>query len=439
MILRRASMGMAIALLGGCTFVIDEVGPTAGDSEGDATHRRAVPTPPASEPQHVEPVVLLAAGAHHVCALSLGGEVSCWGRNTDGQLGYGHTEAIGDDELAGSNGSVMLDGQVRSLSAGGRHTCALMTSGAIRCWGYGGDMALGRGHAHDETIGDDETPDSVGPAIIFGASPRRLVAGETHSCRLGESGLVKCWGTSLDGALGYGTSTENAGWLGEVPVGEKAADLVAGYNHTCALLDGGLARCWGNATALGLGGLENIGDDELPSTVGHVPLGEPVVQLAAGRRHTCALTTQGAVRCWGDAPHGALGYPGITASLDAAVGPVDVGAEVAQIAAGREHTCALTTQGRVRCWGAGARGALGYGTTYDVGDDEPPASLGDVDLAEKAVQVAAGDSFTCALLQSGRVSCWGSGGDGEIGYGATSNIGDDELPRDVRPLEPFRR
>ncbi len=439
MFLRRA-VSVPMVLVAGCTFVLDDPRPAANSAPASPNARGASAHPEA-EPGRGQPVTMLAAGAAHVCALSLGGEVSCWGRNGDGQLGYGHTRTIGDDEPASAGGSVVVGGAVRSLTAGGRHTCAILVNGAIRCWGRGAELALGRGHGHTESIGDDETPASVPPAIIYGGQPRRVVAGATHSCRVTEGGLVKCWGTSLDGALGYGTGTENAGWLGEVPVGGKALDLVAGWDHTCALIDvgfpqGGVVRCWGNATAIGLGGTQNIGDDELASTAPYLPLGQ-VVELAAGERHSCALDAAGAVRCWGDGSDGKLGM-GDTKSSPAIWGAaIALGVPAVQIAAGRDHACALTGAGRVRCWGAGRHGALGQGSTANIGDDELPAARGDVPLAERAVQVVAGDSFSCALLETGRVSCWGRGDDGQLGYGAPADVGDDELPLELAPLEPF--
>ncbi|MFO0761638.1 MAG: hypothetical protein U0359_34670 [Byssovorax sp.] len=126
--------------------------------------------------------------------------------------------------------------------------------------------------------------------------------------------------------------------------------------------------------------------------------------------------------------------------VDAAqAGLVNIGAAVVQIAAGRDHTCVVTVQGKVRCWGQGAHGELGHGDTETIGDDEPPSAAGDVSLPEGAVQVVAGDSFTCALLESGKVSCWGLGEDGRLGLGNQRTIGDDELPSSVEPLLPFRR
>ncbi len=88
-------------------------------------------------------------------------------------------------------------------------------------------------------------------------------------------------------------------------------------------------------------------------------------------------------------------------------------------------------------WGEGSAGALGYGNTDDVGDNEVPAVVGAVDLPEPVTQLVAGVEFTCALLASGAVQCWGSGLDGRLGYGHEQNIGDDETPADVKSILPF--
>jgi alpha-tubulin suppressor-like RCC1 family protein len=416
--------------------------PELGEGEGEETvpEGGVVETPNPAWTERVEmPAVALAAGAAHVCALAATGEVSCWGRNDVGQLGYGHTESIGDDEPAASHGDVDVGGPVVSIAAGEQHTCAILQKGSIRCWGYGGDLALGNGNGKDYTVGDDEVPGEMKDAIIYSNSPFvQLAAGDHHTCMLTQNGAVKCWGDSPEGALGYGYSTKTGGWLGNVPMGGAAHALVAGAEHTCAIVDSGAIRCWGEATSLGYGGGDNIGDDEQPSELGAISLGDAVVQLAAGDRHTCALTAAGAVRCWGLGEDGALGY-GSTQNIQnaAAAGIVNLGGLAVQIAAGQSHTCALLLDGTARCWGEGSAGALGYGNTDDVGDNESPAVAGAIQLSEVATQLVAGGAFTCALLASGTVQCWGEGLDGRLGYGHPWTIGDDETPDTMKPILPF--
>ncbi len=155
-----------------------------------------------------------------------------------------------------------------------------------------------------------------------------------------------------------------------------------------------------------------------------------IIPLATGNAHTCALLDRGAVRCWGAGSFGRLGYGNTDDigddEIPASAGDVDVGGTVTQIAAGSAHTCALLDRGAVRCWGAGSFGRLGYGNTDDIGDDETPASAGDVDVGGTVTQIAAGGAHTCALLDTGAVRCWGLGGLGKLGYGNTDDIGDDE-------------
>ena len=149
------------------------------------------------------------------------------------------------------------------------------------------------------------------------------------------------------------------------------------------------------------------------------------------------------VRCWGFGGNGRLGYGNTTEVGDdeapGSVGPVDVGVgrTVTQITAGDFHTCALLDDATVRCWGWGGNGRLGYGNTTNVGDDEVPGSVGPVDVGvgRTAVQIAAGDSHTCALLDEATVRCWGNGSFGQLGYGNTDSIGDDEAPGSVGPVD----
>jgi alpha-tubulin suppressor-like RCC1 family protein len=170
------------------------------------------------------------------------------------------------------------------------------------------------------------------------------------------------------------------------------------------LLPTDAVKCWGEGAngALGYGNTENIGDDELPSSVGVVDVGAAVAELSAGGGHTCAGLADGNVRCWGIGINGQLGYAATETIGDdetpSSAGNVDVGGTVMQVAAGGSHTCALLATGRVRCWGLGFDGRLGYGNTDSIGDDETPESEGDVNVGGDVVEIAAGARHTCALL-----------------------------------------
>ena len=386
--------------------------------------------------------VQVSCGGMHTCAVLDNGRVRCWGANASGQLGYGHTENIGDDETPASAGFVDVGGNVTAIAAGGWHTCALLDTGSVRCWGAGTFGQLGYGNT--ETIGDDETPASAGDVDV-GGTVVDIAAGARHTCALLDTGSVRCWGggDTADynfGQLGYGIGNTSAigdnetpASAGDVPVGGTVLQIATGYDHTCAMLDTGEVRCWGLVLygRLGYGtseGWENIGDNETPASVGPVNMGGTAVAVAAGGAHTCALLESGAVVCWGRNEYGQLGY-GNTEDigddeLPYTAGGVDVGGEVETVDLGSQNSCALLSDGSVRCWG---QSYLGYVNNENVGDDETPASAGDIDVGGTVVQISTG-GVICGLLDDGHVRCWGGSSYGALGYGNTEIIGDDETP-----------
>ena len=290
----------------------------------------------------------------------------------------------------------------------------------------------------------------MNPILIANSKVKQIGAGGTHACALLENGLVKCWGASATGQLGYANTeeviigdNEKPTSIDYVDVGGTVTQIAPGSQHTCALLDNGHVRCWGYnyAGELGYGHLEMIGDDEVPSTEGDVDVGGIVVQISAGGAHTCALLNTGDVRCWGMGQSGQLGYGN---NLDigdnefpASAGNVDVGGTVVQVSAGGLHTCVLLDTGNVRCWGYNEYGQLGYKHTNNIGDDEFPSTAKDVDVGGTVVQVSAGYAHTCALLNTGDVRCWGNSQYGQLGYGNTNIIGDTETPASAGNV-PYR-
>lgn len=263
-----------------------------------------------------------------------------------------------------------------------------------------------------------------------------------HALYLFVDGRVRAWGSGANGKLGY-NDTQNVGdaparsiaIAGDVPLGGLAAQLSAGDQHSCALLQSGAVRCWGAGGngQLGHNNTANVGDTPGTSILnaGDIPVGESVVQIAAGRLHTCALLVTGAVRCWGDNPSGQLGYNSITPVATNAgnsiinTGDVPIGGIATQIATGDFHTCALLTTGAVRCWGDNAPGQLGYNSTTNVGNSAAASIInaGDVPVGGRAVSIAAGGGFTCAVLATGATRCWGGSPLGQLGYNSTANVG----------------
>jgi uncharacterized repeat protein (TIGR01451 family) len=391
---------------------------------------------------------MLDAGGSHACAIiGPGHDIRCWGDGTFGKLGYGNTSTVGATDSPGIRGPVFLGNgrSARAVSAGGDHTCAILDDFSVRCWGRNDFGQLGYGNVNP--IGDNETPGSVGPVDLgAGRTARAIAAGGFHTCAVLDNGTVKCWGIGTDGRLGYGNTNtigdnETPATVGPVDLGpgRTAVAITAGSFHTCALLDNGTVRCWGRSDVgqLGYGNVNSIGDNETPGTVGPVDVGagRTVKAISAGDVDTCALLDNGTIRCWGSGQFGELGYGngdniGDT-EVPGSVGPVDIGTgfTASAISGGGSHVCAVRSEGTALCWGFGNGGRLGYGDTLNIGDDELPGNRTvTVAIGRSERTITAGGNLTCSLLDDGTVRCWGVGASGQLGYGNTNSIGDDESP-----------
>jgi cysteine-rich repeat protein len=382
----------------------------------------------------------VAVGYQHACAILDDGVVRCWGDNEYGQLGYGHTTNVGNFQTPAEAGDVSLAGFAVQITAGLRHTCALLDTGAVRCWGINEFGQLGLGHT--QPIGDDELPSEV-PEVDVGGPVTQVSAAGNRTCALLESKAVRCWGAR--GAYGYANlgnvgSVNPPSAAGDIQLGGLASQIAVGYEHACALLESGELRCWGrgNLGALGYGNTSDVGGhpDNLPAAAGPVFVSEPVAQLVAGWNHTCVIHDDQDVRCWGSGGYGVLGVPGVgTIGNDetpGSVAPVDVGGPVTAIAGGNRHTCAVLESGALRCWGRANYGQLGYANTTTIGDNEHPATAGDVDVGGPVSAIAAGWETTCAIMQAGGLRCWGNDYAGILGFGNDLGaIGDDEVPADA--------
>ncbi|ACL23605.1 RCC1 domain-containing protein [Chloroflexus aggregans] len=411
---------------------------------GDGTTTaRSTPAAVSGLPSGVETI---AAGDYHTCALMSSGGVWCWGRNNSGQLGDGTTTARSTPAAVSG-----LPSGVTAIAAGGLHTCALMSSGGVWCWGLNNSGQLGDGSDTDsstpvavsglasgvETIaaggwhtcaltssggvwcwgrnnsgqlGDGSTIYHITPVAVSGlpSGVTAIAAGDYHTCALTGSGGVWCWGYNLSGQLGDGTTTDRSTPVAVSGLTSGVTVIAAGRFHTCALTSSGGVWCWG-ANFDGQLGDGTTTNRTTPVAVSGLPSG--VTAIAAGGWHTCALTSSGEVWCWGDNYYGQLGDGTTTnRSTPGAVSGLPSG--VTAIAAGWEHTCALTSSGEVWCWGDNYYGQLGDGTTTN--RSTPGAVSG---LPSGVTAIAAGVYHTCALTGSGGVMCWGNNGDGQLGDG----------------------
>ncbi|MCA9686248.1 MAG: hypothetical protein KC457_29035 [Myxococcales bacterium] len=388
----------------------------------------------------------ITAGGAHTCVLIEGGRIRCWGNNLTGQVGYGAPETIGDNETPAAIGDLPLPPAVE-IEAGGTHTCARFEDGSVRCWGLNTLGQLGYGNTLTVyALGDDETLDGL-ETLSLGGSTDQLVVGVLQSC-VRAGGSLRCWGVGDDGQLGTG-ATDNIGddelpdSVGAMDIGAQLESFSLGGAHGCGLTVTGTVRCWGrnDRGQLGYGSNMDIGDDEAPAEAGEVSVlpdtalpGTVITAVELGLNHSCALTSTREVICWGHNGSGQLGQGNLqnwgagVDELPAKLPPVSLGGPTAALAAGYDHTCALLVSGKVRCWGANSSGQLGQGNEDTIGDNELPDTVEPVDLGGNAIALASGTAHTCAVLENHRVICWGDNGFGQLGYGFSHDIGDNESP-----------
>ena len=394
----------------------------------------------------------------HNCAIVQSGKVFCWGLNTAGQLGLGHTERIGDNENPGAGGPVDLGAgrSAISITGGWSHTCALLDNGRVRCWGSGTSGMLGQGNV--DPIGDNETPGSVEP-VQLGGDVVSLNGNGSHTCALLENGDVRCWGWQ-GGALELGHGSVGNIGDNEVPAslppvnfgpGRYAEQISTGNGHTCAILDDGSLRCFGSngSGELGTGTSPAITNPAQAKPV-DLGAGHTATSVSAGIGYSCAVRDDGALLCWGNATDGHLGYGNLNTTGDnetpGSVGPVDLGAgrTATQVVAGYKHTCALLDDGSTRCWGFNPWGQLGLGLGHgdSIGDNEPPASVPAVNVGfgRTSIAISADGTHTCAVLDNEDVRCWGlnSGSHpGVLGYLPTvaGTVGRTQSPGSMPPLD----
>ncbi|HEU4409169.1 MAG TPA: hypothetical protein VFS43_28180 [Polyangiaceae bacterium] len=434
---------------------------------------------PATLPVPKEPteyaIDKLFVGSRNSCGLTADKALHCWGTGQNGLRGDGSLTKYGDEcgELSTNAPRVYLDTPARQVAIGAEQACALLENDKVRCWGLNDKGQLGR---PGDAVGTLGTPCATPDVALGNVRPVQVFTGFDHACALLEGGKLRCWGANDKGQLGYGDTlpvgavpNRTPETMGNVDIPGEVTQVALGYQRSCALTKGvpvdgggtedGLVYCWGfnEDGSLGYGSKgDNRGDgpDETPRTIGAVNVrqtnGETAwraQQLAGQWGHFCAVTTEGALRCWGANKFGQAGWQVTTGGItnyalmtigDASdevpdmKGDVDLGAgtKVLEVSVGLDFSCArLAGSKRVRCWGYGDQGQLGYGKAERIGDDEPinnPSLL--VDLGGLAERLMAGRLHSCAVLESGAIVCWGDNDHGQLGIGRSEDIGDNENP-----------
>lgn len=341
-------------------------------------------------------VIQLSASATHTCAILSDGALYCWGMNEAGQIGpgsppdYAHTP-------------VRVDGSWKTVAAGSYATCAVQTNGSAWCWGANGEGQLGIG----------STDGSAVPAQIAGglSDYEDIAAGQYFACATRATGEASCWGINSAGQIGNG-GTANALSPASIIDPGTLRSITAGRAHACALDDAGVLRCWGDNDDGELG----LGDDREDKRVPAMPLASTNWRsIDAGGEYTCGIRTDGSLWCWGANPSLALG---IDTGVTSVGTPTQIGDRTWRtVSAGvcsddltSCHTCAIDSDGALFCWGANGSGQLGDGTSSMVPVLEPAAVM----PRSRFTTVVAGGTHTCAIEDTGVLYCWGSNSHAQI-------------------------
>ena len=359
----------------------------------------------------------LAAGRYFSLALNEDGEVLSWGDNEYGLLGYDPSEAprLGSYYASAAPTVITaLSGKtVIAIETGNEHGLALTSEGEVYSWGvnvYG-------------QLGYEQEDYSVVPGLVNGLSGKAITAvaaGYYQTLALTSGGQVYSWGYNSYGQLGYATTSYSYNvepkLITDFPAGAVIKDITAGDAFCLALTAGGRVYAWG------LNGHGRLGAEISTTTTVPVetdlPASVSIKAIAAGAEFALALTTGGQVYSWGNNANGQLGFDIAKASSYTKV-PTLIsalsGKTVTAIAAGYDHSMALTDEGQVYSWGRNSSGQLGNGTSADSSTPVLVDSLTGVNY------IAAGGLQSFAIQEDNTVFAWGYNNRGQRGDGTTTD------------------
>ena len=341
---------------------------------------------------------MVSAGNAYTCALISDGTIECWGVNESGELGdgsYNHGHG-GDEDYSPTPVQVSGITSATAVAADEGHTCAVLSSGAVDCWGVD---AVGQ-------LGDGNSRNSATPVPVVGITDAvQVSAGGGTSCAVLSSGAVDCWGINVSGELGDGATEPYSSTPVQVVGITNAVQVSVGFMSACAVLSSGEVECWGDNTGGELGdgvkdhghrAVDNFGDSS-PTPVPVSGITSAVAVSAGFSNEPCALLSDGTVECWG----------GNSWTLTPLTSVTNANA----LSVGGDHACVRLSSGGAECWGNNDSGQLGGGTTGFSSTPIPVENLANV------TSLSAGYDHSCAVESSGSVICWGKDKEGQLGSG----------------------
>jgi alpha-tubulin suppressor-like RCC1 family protein len=334
------------------------------------------------------------------CAVTSTAEVKCWGINHVGQLGNGtQVDSSSPVQVQG------LSGQISSVTATPYNGCALSTSGGMKCWGADHRGQLGNGSGVASSTAIQVTGLTTGVKAMAGS--------EEFTCALMNSGEVKCWGeTFLDvNNDGIDDSGSTPTTVTGIPQDIEAISA-GGGKYACVVSATSGVWCWGQNTSGQLADGSNV-DRLIPVQATSLP--SSIKSLSTGSNHSCAVMSTGGVKCWGSNANGKLG-DGTTNNSNIPVDVLGLTGPAVSVSTGYHHSCALLVSSTVQCWGWNIGGQLGDGTNNDSN-----IAVTVQGLPSTVEAVTTGSRNSCALLTNGDLKCWGDNTYGQVGDGTNSD------------------
>ena len=401
--------------------------------------------------------------AHHSCAITTSGELQCWGRNSQGE--------IGNNTTVNQLSPVPIDSGVSYtvVRAGANHTCGITVSNFLKCWG---DNSQGQ-------IGDGTLIDRLIPAAVdAGQTYLDVFLGDSFTCGITTGNKLKCWGDNTYFNLGDGTNIDKISPIVIDSSESYSTAAVAGgvvlnsvRTAACAVTMAGRLKCWGNnsgqfvtGTSYGFNNIRDVNQEIKFASVsvgkgsacginlnqklycwgsnlngeigdrGTLARNSAVIvdskenysmvsvssdsTMSAPYPHACGITTTGVLKCWGSNQLSKLGDGTSVQKLKPKV--IDSGTTYSYVTAGYYNTCAITTAGVLKCWGENSKGQLGIGSLVSQNLPTVVASGTAYSVVDTSARYDNGNHHTCAITTAGELQCWGSNHQGQLGNGTTS-------------------